>query len=199
MVGNVPIAIAVSACQQHINPELTNQTAHQKIMVNQNIPAKTADPKPVINTDGKVAAEVQELWKITGVPVSSDDDLKTYVNLIQKAWFQRSSGKERSEFTDDFKHKKSEILAEFDKLGWRKAIKPIHQKYDDVYIPAAKAITVQGRINYLVKLYNEGLRFDRLIVLTGQRDLAKGEEDAYLNQGLKTETQMVENMWDKYH
>lgn len=154
------------------------------------------ESQPLIDTQGVLAKPIRELCEITGVVIPEHADLSTIVDVTQKAWNQRNSGKERSEFINKFSDiEKTQILSCFQKLGWIDAIEPTKVSYDDIYVMGAKAQTTKNRLEYLIELWEQGIRCKTIVFLSGQRELVGGQEDEYLEQGLKTESEMVKKIW----
>jgi len=97
----------------------------------------------------------------------------TQENMIaetQKKWL-RSSGKERWEMNEI--SQKEFVLNWAEKSGIYSSWKPESSSYDKALILGATTGVMEGRLRFLVDLWNEGIRFDEIVWLTGERPLDK--------------------------
>lgn len=122
---------------------------------------------------------VRALATHLGIP--EDEDL---IQATQARWL-RGQSLERWEMAR-IDHRLSEDIIQWGKeqgiyAPWR----PKLIYYDKAVILGATTERMLSRLNYLVSLWNEGIRFDELIFLTGERSLDK-QVDNYLEA--KTET-----------
>lgn len=112
----------------------------------------------------------------------------------QRLWVQ--SDKERWEYDQRYEPLKQQIWPLFDQMGLLQAIKPQKQHYDYALVHGSLLKSIERRISYLEELMKEGVRFDRLIFLTGARPLLDAEKAA---TGVNTEKEMVEWVYQRSH
>ena len=116
----------------------------------------------------------QELLKITGLPQTQS--LADIVEQTQKHWL-RPSNKERWEIEQDkFEAMRDEAMQQLDKLNYLEEIQPQSQQYDTAIILGALVGRVRTRLAYLVKLWNQGIRFQEIVLLGGGRPLDPTQE-----------------------
>ena len=85
----------------------------------------------------------------------------------------RKPGQERWELDelDLAPDKETRVQEDLRQLGFVQALKPIKEQYDYGVILGATSPGMLERIHYLAELWREGIRFNRLVFLTGQRPL----------------------------
>ena len=105
--------------------------------------------------------------------------------------FKRIAHQERWELSDAPHWDRTKILKNLQELGFVEAIKPNQKHYKTAVLLGSTGPRMQDRIDYLVQLWNQGLRFDRLVFLTGDRDLIKSDGP----HALKNETQLFKYLW----
>lgn len=125
-----------------------------------------APPLP-IDENGKISPQLLELLDI--LDVKHDGTLKNILDLTQKAWL-RPAGKERWEIEDIFDAKRSIVMPLLDKMGFVRALKPSKQHYDYALLQGAMMQRMRARLVYLIVQWNAGVRFDKIVVLTGARE-----------------------------
>jgi hypothetical protein len=101
-------------------------------------------------------------------------------------WIQKE--KERWEFDERFESKHLEAWPLFEKAGLIFEVAPRKGHYDYALVHGASLGTVKRRIAYLSELWERGIRFDRIVLLTGERPLQDGER---MICGLEMEWEMV--------
>ncbi|MBA3751383.1 hypothetical protein H0X06_01090 [Candidatus Dependentiae bacterium] len=102
--------------------------------------------------------------------ITHNGTLQSIRDETQKAWL-RPVGKERWENEKAFPHHNNDLLPLFKELLLIEKIEPVKQYYSHVVLLGATITSVRNRLAYLIQLWESGIRFDTLIVLTGQRPL----------------------------
>src|SRR5579872_5879187 len=106
--------------------------------------------------------------------IEHDGTLKNIVTLTQKEQpigFIRPRGKERWEISDIHEDKRADIIATFEQMGILDTLLPTKTHYNYVMVHGATLSRAQTRMLFLVELYNQGIRFDNIIILSGKRIL----------------------------
>ena len=119
--------------------------------------------------------------------IKHDGTLQNIVTETQKSWL-RPSGKERWENQTVFTlnhDNPSDLLKE---LGLIQEIKPSNQHYDHVVLLGSTVTSIRNRLSYLINVWNNGVRFDSINILAGQRPLDSTVEspEALLNNTYQT-------------
>ena len=117
-----------------------------------------------------VPAPLMNLQKL--LFMSPSDNIRVVRTAFMEKW-GRNPGRERWEmqpldFSADLEKK---IWVELDALGMVNALEPSQKKYDYVLVFAATIPVMIKRYEYLIDLYNKGLRFRRLSILATQRPI----------------------------
>ena len=102
--------------------------------------------------------------------VQHDGSLESIVKATQQAWL-RPKDKERWEIAERYENKREELLNHFSLVGIVDNIKPTNKHYDYVILLGCTAPTFRKRIAHLVKLFNAGTSFDKIVLLGSQRSL----------------------------
>ena len=110
-------------------------------------------------------AALSELAGTLQIP--SDADL---VAETQKKWL-RKSGQERWEVAELSTDQKAYVLDWAVKQGFFIPWKPAASSYDKALILGATDSRMEMRLNFLKELWNEGVRFQEIVWLTGDRPL----------------------------
>lgn len=100
-----------------------------------------------------------------GVPMDKDLIAET-----QKRWLRKSS-QERWEIAELLPDQRTFVLNWAKEQGLFDAWKPSCASYDKALILGATTSLMQTRLEYLKQLWNEGLRFNQIVWLTGERPL----------------------------
>jgi hypothetical protein len=126
--------------------------------------------------------------------VKHEGTLASIVAETQKQWI-RPAGKERWQVEGDFSaDAKAEIFPLASKLGFIEELKPAAKKYDYCLLLGATVGRMEKRINYFVKMWNEGVRFSQIVFFTGARSLDPTVDR--LTTVCKTETEAAHYLWD---
>lgn len=122
----------------------------------------------IITNDGKPTKVLQQLLDIMGI--QHDGTLQNLVEITQKEWL-RQAGKERWEINDRFSGKREQVMSCIGQLGVVDEVKPTQRHYSYALLFGALLERTRSRLAHLIRLYNEGVRFNELVILTGQRYL----------------------------
>lgn len=110
--------------------------------------------------------------------------------------FKRDAKQERWNLSDKPTWNRQLLLKDITNLGFVNTIEPSKQHYKSAVLLGATGPRMQTRIDYLIEVWNQGTRFERIVFLTGDRDL--GEIDKASNPGLaKNETELLKQLWAK--
>ncbi len=132
-----------------------------------------------------------ELLKLLELP--HDNSLEGIVAITQKHWVQR--GKERWQFDPYEEGKKATALPFLKALHCVDAIYPEKTNFDYALLLGGSCDDTQTRIAFLLDLWKSGVRFNHIVILTGQRALDPELESQFFY--LATETQMMLHLWEK--
>jgi hypothetical protein len=120
--------------------------------------------------------------------------LQKHLRVSNLGVFKRSSKQERWELKDNSAWNKAQILEDFEELDLVKAIRPQKDNYETAVLLGAIGPRMQTRIDYLIDLWDEGIRFKRIVFLTGNRDI--GTIDMPSKPGhSKNETDLFKLLW----
>lgn len=124
--------------------------------------------------------------------VSHNGTLSSIVQATQKQWL-RPAGKERWHIDELSTDKREVILSYAEKLGFIQECLPLKKHYDYAHILGGATPRMEKRISYLVSLYEKGVRFDHIFLLTGARPLDPAVDT--LLDGCKTESDAGHVLW----
>lgn len=120
----------------------------------------------VVNDHGEITHEVKDLLELTHV--ESDGTLTDTIEQTQKHWL-RKPGQERWDIEQYVTDNERQIRSIFDSLGMVKALVPQYQEYDYVFILGALFGRIKTRLDYAIELFQQGIRFKKLVFLGGAR------------------------------
>lgn len=141
--------------------------------------------KCLYDETGGPSSPLLEVLKVYGV--AHEGSWESIVKETQKKWL-RQSGKERWEVAEVHSVDHFDL---FTKIHMTKIRCPEYACYDYGVILGATAARVIERIQFLITIWNEGVRFNEIVFLTGDRVLTE-EEEAYLKGSIcKNETEMM--------
>lgn len=106
-----------------------------------------------------------ELAEALHIPAEGD-----LVAETQKRWL-RKSGQERWEIEELSSDEKRYVLDWAAQQGFFDAWRPLDQSYDKALILGATTFCMQMRLGFLKQLWSEGVRFQEIVWLTGDRPL----------------------------
>ncbi len=102
--------------------------------------------------------------------IKHDGSLKSIVDATQKEWL-RAPGTERWQMDEIAIAKRDELIQLLNTLGCIEEVTPSRMEYDYALVLGAATPRVQLRFNYLITLWNSGVRFKTIVFLGGQRPL----------------------------
>lgn len=124
----------------------------------------------LFNKDRQPTQALLDVLQATNI--NHDGTLNSIYVETQKSWL-RTANKERweNETVLTINHDNpSELLQ---KLGLIQEIKPTQKHYNHVILLGSTVTSIRIRLAYLIQLYNNGIRFDSINILAGQRPLDK--------------------------
>ncbi len=124
--------------------------------------------------------------------VPHENTLDSIVAATQKRWLQ--TGKERWEFQELEEEKKQQLIPLFEQIGLFDESRASFNEYDYALVYGGFYSRVQQRIQHLIKEYERGIRFNEVILLTGQRYLDPNTNEKSLP--FRTETEMMLFVWE---
>lgn len=129
----------------------------------------------IIDQQGAISESMLHLLQVTHIV--HDGSLESIVKATQASWI-RKAGIERWDILDRQSDQKNIYFELFEKLNVVQEIKPIKKYYNYAFWMGATYAPLQKRLEYLIKLWNQGVRFDTLVVLSGARPLTAHEQKA---------------------
>lgn len=140
------------------------------VMVNK--PYATALPS-VLDSAGKLN---QDLVALLGLlEILHDGSLADVVEKTQAQWL-RQAGKERWEVSSRVIKDQDFFLSLLGNLGFIAEVAPEQQQYDYAVLLGATLEAFRNRLHYLITLWQQGVRFNKVVLLGGQRSLEKDFE-----------------------
>lgn len=124
--------------------------------------------------------------------VDCENDHNSIVASTQESWLQ--IGKERWEFEPKEEEQKTILLPLLRELGMIDGIHAQNCHYDYALIHGGLYSRVQDRIDCLIQEFEKGVRFNQVILLTGQRYLDSHLEERDLP--FPVETDMMLFLWE---
>lgn len=137
------------------------------------------DPRTLFVTDDRQPTPyVIDLLKLDGL-YDPNDSLDDIVHKTQKNWIaviQGKEGKERADLVDSPQRQQiyKQVFALTEQIGLFAERKPIRQNYRYGICLGAFLSGVRSRLADLVDAWQQGVRFESLVFLTGERYLRKG-------------------------
>jgi len=124
------------------------------------------------NDQGQPQELLCELLAKTGiVHNSTQQDIIAQTQKPQPEGWLRNPGSERFNMVDYYASRKEELRPLCVTLGLVSDVLPKKKYYDYVLMHGANMLTMRARIAFLVRIWQDGVRFKKLVFLTGQRDL----------------------------
>lgn len=129
--------------------------------------------------------------------VAHDYSLNSIIRVTQERWLQPS--KERWHFESNEEHRLHYIFPFLYNLGCVDAIfAQSSSVYDYALIFGGYYTRMQNRIAHLVQEWERGIRFRKIVLLTGERFLDPELEAPLFNLSAKnTETELMISLWNK--
>lgn len=134
----------------------------------------------LVDEHGNVINPVLDLLKILNV--QHDGTLNDIVTKTQKLWI-RSVGSELWDVKDKYHGQADMIIPLLKKIGCLDAVYPQQKEYDYLLFLGASLWTLRLRLASVIQWWKNGVRFKKIVFLTGQRflDPALEPKDALLN------------------
>ncbi len=134
-----------------------------------------------VDVAGKLNPDLLSLLDLMNI--RHDGSLADVVTKTQAQWL-RQIGKERWEMPELLVAQHDQFLSLLDRLGCITQVAPVQQQYDYALLLGATLAGARSRLSYLIALWNQGIRFDKLVLLGGQRVLERDFEgkDALLDR-----------------
>jgi hypothetical protein len=127
----------------------------------------------------------------TNLGIDPNEDL---VSETQKRWL-RKPGQERWEVAELPPEERAFVLNWAKEQGLYDAWLPACTTYDKAIILGATTSRMQLRLDYLREMWNEGVRFDEIVWLTGDRPLDK-RVDSLIGR-CQTEAEAARILWEE--
>ncbi|MCH9631442.1 MAG: hypothetical protein S4CHLAM37_14650 [Chlamydiia bacterium] len=134
--------------------------------------AQIALPASLLVDNNEVCCDLKALLKELGY--SSEYDLDSVYAYTKKHWMQFP--KNRWEFSNIHEDKRNKLFESFSKLNLIDKIEAKKTHYDLAAIHGATLPRIRNRIAYLIKEWEKGTRFDKVVFLTGPRTLLSSSE-----------------------
>ncbi len=132
---------------------------------------------------------LNELASALDIPEGSD-----LVTETQRRWLCQK-GRERWEMNELNQDQRLFVLKWTEEQGLYSDWKPASSHYDTALILSATTGCMQKRLNYLIKLWQQGVRFNQVVWLTGDRPLDK-RVDSMLDR-CQNESEAAHILWDE--
>lgn len=141
---------------------------------------------------GHLKQPAQKLLQLFDIP--SDLPFYELAPLLQQKWLQ--ANKERWEFEQLFEDQREAAFPFLQELGFIETIHAEQKHYSYALVLGATGKTMQRRLDFLYEEWQRGVRFDQIVLLTGQRDLNPMVE-AY-PENLQSETELFIFLFDHH-
>lgn len=159
----------------------------------------------LVDEQGRPSEALVQLLSLTNI--EHDGSLASIVQQTQKpeTEWMRKEGSERWDIVDSNVENKDQFFKLFNQLYLVDEITPQQEQYDYLLLMGAAYVRVKTRLEYTIKLWDKGVRFDMIVVLSGSRPLTDLELDALrLDYNLDdgdfipaTEAQVMQFVYDK--
>jgi len=153
-----------------------------------------------LTEENKPTKGLIELLSLDGL-YSPDDTLATLQEKTQKSWIQVVQGKEgreRCDLKDSPQEiaKKAEVIKAASLMGIFNASLPSRTHYTYAIVLGGFRDGIIFRLQELVKLWQQGVRYDTLYFLTGERTLRADKDGDLID--CKTEYDLCKLIWQKH-
>jgi len=146
--------------------------------------------RPLFHKDGLLTEESKTFFGHLGVAVETLADAN---NFAQKNLLRVGERWDKQKETDlQVLMRKNEdlLIDELRSFGMIDEVKPLQKSYTYALLMGALKSSVALRLDYLVKLEQQGYIFETIVLLGGEREL-RGDEKLDLPAGVSTEAQMM--------
>lgn len=129
----------------------------------------------LVNEQGHPTNVLLQLLSLTDI--EHDGSLASIVQATQKAdtGWMRKEGCERWDIVDTNVENQNDFFDLFHKLHLIDEIAPQQQQYDYVLLMGAAYDRIASRLQYAIQLCKQGVRFDKVVILSGARPLTDAE------------------------
>lgn len=163
---------------------------------------------PVLVRENKIVnADLLKLLALTGI--EHDFTLSDVVKKTQALWL-RKPNQERWNMEAYISEHEAEMRTLLANLGMCYSIKPKLNEYDYVVILGALFSTMRLRFQYVLDLWNQGIRYKKIIILAGARPLVESQGENkdrilellgldFYNDELKTEADLARVLYQYWN
>jgi hypothetical protein len=120
----------------------------------------------LLGNNGKPSSSLLKLLDVCDV--SHDGSLNDIIEKTQSQWL-RKDGEERWHIKNVFQEKTDKIVEIFKELRIFETIKPAKKNYGYLIFLGSTLQHMRRKLAYVINLWNEGVRFNQLVFLVGQR------------------------------
>lgn len=121
----------------------------------------------ILTKDGTPTKALLDILNYSNI--ESDGTLKNIVEITQQKWI-RALGKERWHM-NELNFDKKRMLNLLEEINCGNELTPKNNNYDYLIILGGIATGVKLRLDYMIHLWNSGIRFNKVILLAGERKL----------------------------
>jgi hypothetical protein len=149
------------------------------------------DPvQPPLDASGQPKKPLLALLELLEVP--HNGTLTSIVEATQERWL-RKSATERWQLSELYPDKKEKALALLSQIECVDAVVPMESHYRYALILGGPLERAKIRIQHLVALWEQGIRFDEVVLLTGNRTIDPNFER--IDPSIKNETELMELLY----
>lgn len=131
--------------------------------------------KYLVNEQGHVDTALLQLLALTNI--KHEGSLQSIVEQTQKSetgWL-RKPGLERWDMVNTSVENSDQFFQLFDKLHLVNEISPQQKQYDYLLCMGATYASMKLRLQYAIDLWNKGIRYNEIVMLSGARPLTQAE------------------------
>jgi hypothetical protein len=168
--------------------------------ISSDIPKSSNDLKSCVVTAEGNPSEALKVF-CDKFDIKHDGTFKDIVDKVRDAW-KKLEG-DLGNF-NKYESEKENLRSLFEQLGLVNSIDQVSlKKYKYAIVPGGFIGAMCSRINYLKKFWEEGVRFEKIIILTGQRDFVTDDYSMPSNVKCekndlhKTESEAIKFVFDK--
>jgi len=142
--------------------------------------------------NGQLKQSAREFLEL--LDIQSDLPIDQLAPLLQIKWLQ--TNKERWEMKGRFEEKRKQAFPLLQKIGCIDTVHAEKNHYKYALVLGAIGKTMLRRLDFLYETWQKGVRFDQIVLLTGQRDLNKKIES--FPDGLTSETDLFVHLFTNH-
>lgn len=124
----------------------------------------------LVNGENDLNEDYLGVLSVLGEKVSTNYTVQE-INEISQERMLRKKGVERWALPRTGEEFRAELMPKLESLGVINEVRPLRTQYDYVLIHAGSIDTMRRRVAYLEELYKNGIRFGKVVFLTGTRKL----------------------------